>query len=149
MHYNAHVMNLSEIFNRWRDKGIRITPVREVLVNIFMSANKPLSVSDIVLMINKLGLNPNKTTIYREIVFLTEQEVITEVNLSSRKCFYEIKKYHHHHLVCKDCDVVYEVKSDEVESAIRKIQEILKNKNSFNNIEHSLEFYGVCSDCIS
>ena len=142
-------MKTQSIFKHWSKNGFRVTPARKAIADIFFHASKPLPVSEITIALNAKGFTPNKTTIYREIVFMLEQGFVNEVNIAGRKKFYEIKKHHHHHLICRECKVTREVRFDEMELLMDKVQSDLRSNTSFYDIRHSLEFYGVCPNCIS
>ena len=140
-------MNTESLFKQWAEKGFRITPVRRAIVGFFMETSEHLSVPAIAVMLKKKGMNPNKTTLYRELRFLESQGFINEVRLPGKKMFYEMQKNHHHHLKCRVCDSVFEIDTEDIESIIKKAQDILLKKTSYRDIGHSLEFYGVCPKC--
>lgn len=88
----------------------------------------------------------NKTTIYRELFFLLENNFIKEVEFGDGKKRYEItlNKPHHHHVVCLNCkeivNIPLEKELDEEENKIEKI-------TNFKLTSHMLEFFGLCPNC--
>jgi Fur family ferric uptake transcriptional regulator len=142
-------MKTESLFKRWSEEGFRITPVRRAMVDFFISKNKPLSISEITVMLKKKGISPNKTTLYRELCFLADKGFINELHLPGKKRFYDIQKFHHHHLICSKCASVREIESREMENVIKAVQARLKKDSDFDNIVHSLEFFGLCPKCKS
>jgi len=138
MNYHLTISNL-------RDNGYKITDVRRAIVDVFSTTNKPLSAGKLyeLLRVNKHSLN--KTTIYREIQFLLDNNYLTEVFLTPKEKSYESADLiHHHHLVCNNCGKV-----DTVTNCLVKELEkhILKTKG-FRIEKHNLEFYGICAACL-
>ncbi len=125
-------MNLGE--------NIRKTPVREAIIEILLGTNTPLSIAQIQNSLSKKKLNPNKTTVYREINFLKDLGRVAEVDFGEGKKMYEVATSHHHHIICINCKKVVDVDFDLDE------EKILKQKG-FKPIGHSLEFFGLCKDC--
>jgi Fur family ferric uptake transcriptional regulator len=50
---------------------------------------------------------------------------------------------HHHHLVCRSCGKTVEVEGPAVESWTDKISA----ESGFSDVHHTLEIFGLCSDC--
>ncbi len=89
-------------------------------------------------------LKVNKTTVYRQIDKLLQENKIIEVELGDGKKRYELKDLkHHHHLVCKKCGNIDDIEIDE-----KMILGSLSKKTSFKIESHSLEFFGTCVNCI-
>lgn len=129
-----------------RNKGFRITKIREAVVSILSSITKPITASEISSGIYKKDLSANKTTIYRELEFLRKQNMIDEVEFGDGKKRYEINNGHHHHIVCVDCGAVSDINFD-VDLAQHE-REISK-QTDFKILEHTIEFFGLCKKCQS
>ncbi len=137
--------DITHYVNKLRANNHRITRVRETILDLLLRAQKPLSPSDIMLLLVKIKVPADKTTIYRELAFFKGQGMIRELQLGGNKKYYEIMpENHHHHIICIKCDqiedIVLEKDLDEEE------RNIAKNKK-FKIINHSLEFYGTCRGC--
>ncbi len=138
------IMQVEYFFKKIREAGGRMTLVRKAMVGIFVKEARPLSLRTITAMLSKKKINIDRTTIYRELVFLTENKVISTINLGDSQKYYEIFFHHHHHLVCTACNFVGEVVLD---PCLKKYEnKFLKEKN-FQVVSHSLEFYGLCEKC--
>lgn len=126
-----------------KHQGHKITEVRMELVKILLSSDTPLSINDLIDKLKAKELKPNKTTVYREVEFLKELEVIQEVDFGEGKKRYEISNTHHHHVVCINCKTIKDISLEDVDSLNRKIAQ----KTGFKSVGHSLEFFGLCSKC--
>lgn len=137
-------MNFDLTISSLRDKGHRITKVREEVIRMFSQASKPLSASEVEGKLSESGLFVNKTTIYRELQFLLSNSYLVEVYLHPKQASYESSELkHHHHLVCNDCGDV-----DNVTNCLAKdLEEEVYKKKGFKINRHTLEFYGTCAAC--
>lgn len=133
------------LLDRLAISGFRRTKIRSALLRIFTENQAPLSVPEIMTGRPELG-GVNKTTIYREVDFFAKQNILVTVILGDGKTRYELAgRAHHHHLVCEECGQVADVApADNLAREIRRI----KKDHSFIVRRHSLEFFGLCSDCL-
>lgn len=137
-------MEIELFFKKIRDAGGRLTAVRRAMVEIFVKKQKPLSLRALTVALKQKRIEIDRTTIYRELIFLTENEIISPVNLGDGQKYYEICLHHHHHLVCTSCRTVEEVSLGECLEKFEK--KFLKDKK-FQVTSHALEFYGLCKKC--
>ena len=61
----------------------RKTTVSTMLLEILKSSSDPVSVSDILNQLEKGQLNPNKTTIYRQLEKLKEKQIVLEIPIKN------------------------------------------------------------------
>lgn len=126
-------------------QAFKITKVRQAMMEILKETSSPLSISEILEKLSKSGLKPNKTTVYREIEFLTDQGLITGVDFGEGKKRYEgTEGEHHHHIICVNCKEVKDV-SEEIH--LDEFHALVAKKAGYKPVGHSLEFFGVCKDC--
>jgi Fe2+ or Zn2+ uptake regulation protein len=136
--------DLNLILGSLKTKGYKLTPVRKLIIEILINATSPLSISDLALKLRSKDLSPNKTTFYREVAFLKDLQILQEIDFGDGMKRYEISKEHHHHIVCIKCNIVKDVPMEKDLNS--KEQKILKDLG-FKPIGHSLEFFGLCSNC--
>ena len=136
---------MDTILQRMRDDGFRLTRIRTAMVKILFDENRPLTSSDIQAQLSSLRVKADRTTVYRELLFLLGRNIVKTVHFGDHKTHYEICVEHHHHLVCTKCNKVIEVVLGEHLGEQEK--EIYERKN-FKVISHSLEFYGLCGSCM-
>lgn len=138
-------MKIAFAINRLKEKGHRVTNARKAMVKLFSSSTKPLSASDVMGALYRIGLVVNKTTVYREIGFLLKEGFIQEIHIDSSKVFYEsTSMIHHHHFICNNCGTLEDIFLDnELEITEKKLEQ----EKKFRIERHSLEFFGVCNNC--
>ncbi len=133
-----------QILDQLRNGGHRITKARSAIIDFLLQTGQPLTASTICSSLNSRGLVFNRATVYRELVFLLEKSIVRQVRFAGKATHYEINSGHHHHLVCIKCNSVKDiVLGKHLEHHERQIYE----KEQFKVVSHSLEFYGLCSNC--
>ncbi len=126
-------------------QGFRLSHMRQFLIELFCHNSLPHSITEINLSLEKAGISANKTTVYRELDFLTSQNIIRELDFGEGKKRYElISDDHHHHLICTKCDAVEKVSLND---ELKKQEDKIFRQKKFKVTDHMLEFFGVCADC--
>lgn len=128
-----------------KEKGFRITKARKAILEILISAERPLSAQEIGMLLERRTLSANKTTIYRELDFLVAQRSISQVDLLDGVKRYEpLHLGHHHHLVCTRCRGIQCVK---ICGDLKALERTIGAAHGFTVESHTLEFFGICSGC--
>ena len=124
---------------------VRNTRQRQVIMSILKEADRPLSINEIYnLIIDKLP-RIAKSTIYRNIDLLLEQNLIEKYYFNDNEVFYrfkEDKNNHTHFLICDDCKEVYNLKH----CPMREIEDSIKAEG-FIVKDHQIQITGICKRC--
>lgn len=128
--------------------GLRVTPLKEAILSILFETEQPISVREITAKLKKRKLNPNKSSLYRELKTLRSVQILSELRIGKRASSYELKHLdeHHHHFVCKRCKKIVDFKNKNLENAMDRIVKSLK-KQGLQAKEHELNFFGRCASC--
>lgn len=126
-------------------KNFRSTPARTAIFEVFHQNPSPISAKALLNTLARKGIRVNKTTIYRELAFLSEKGFIDEVILGNNQKYFESTKLnHHHHLVCTDCGTIEDVF---LANDLTQEQKRIESEKKFKIQRHSLEFFGLCVHC--
>jgi Fur family transcriptional regulator, ferric uptake regulator len=140
------MQSIHAITDNLKKEGFKITKIRLGIIDIFLKRDFPIAASDLIESFDLLKIPVNKTTIYRELDFLQERQIIKEVEFGEGKKRYELEDLnHHHHLVCLKCKRVQDI---EVKINLQKEEKRIEKRKRFKIRNHNLEFFGYCSDCI-
>jgi len=129
-----------------KQKGLKYTEQREIVLNILINATDHLSAEDVYNDIKKVYTESNIgiATVYRALSFLEEVNLITSIAFGTEGKKYESNaKAHHDHLICTSCGKIIEFLDNEIE----KRQDKIAKKNNFKILSHSMQLYGTCEDC--
>lgn len=123
--------------------GLKVTPARLSVLDVFKHAKKPLNVKE--LSKNFSCQNTDQVTLYRCVESLQNLGLLKKVYIDSSQTYYELSAQdHHHHLVCKTCGKIADIEGCDI-----KINQkhLLKGSGFAEVDDHSLEFFGTCNDC--
>lgn len=129
-----------------KQKGLKYTEQREIVLNILLTADEHLTAEDVYNKIkdNYPDSNIGIATVYRALSFLEEVDLITSIAFGTDGKKYESNaKSHHDHLICTSCGKIIEFVDDEIE----KRQDRIAKKNNFKITNHSMQLYGECQEC--
>lgn len=128
------------------ENGLNRTKGKIKILQEISRSTRPISVSEIH---TKMKGSCDVSTIFRTITQLKEKNLIQEVNLDEGFFRYEYIQHHdhhhahhHHHVRCRKCGDIQNIEKCDLgvfEKAIAKL--------GFKDMEHRLEFSGICSKC--
>ena len=79
-------MNISvSIYDKLKSYGFKLTRGRKLIINFFIDRNQPVSAMEIMDFLHKRKINLHKTTIYRQLEFLLELNMIRKLQFADRK----------------------------------------------------------------
>jgi Fur family ferric uptake transcriptional regulator len=117
----------------FKDKNIKFTTAREMILDILSQAKSPLSYEQIR---SKMSTDMDKATFYRNISLFEEANIVQKFESDERKWYFEFFKKTHAHFICESCHSVtcidFEINPDIKEYSVKNI--ILK---------------GICNICKS
>jgi Fur family ferric uptake transcriptional regulator len=143
--FNENRIEHKEILKKLRTEGFRLTRARQSIIDILSTGNVPLSLTDVKKNLVKKGVKADRTTIYREVLFLKAKKMLCEIPIGGGKRGYKVcQDNHHHHLICVRCNKVEPVVFRK--TLLSQENEISQQKD-FKVLDHLLEFYGLCGDC--
>lgn len=119
----------------------RGSKIRRAIMAIFIENKKPLSVPDFMLLLKDKHFSTiNKTTVYRQLKFLLDKQVITGIEIAGSKHYQLSHQHPQGILFCTRCQNVIPLKEEFKMPTI---------KNNFNfKINHfSMLFFGLCQKC--
>ena len=131
--------------NYLKDKSLKSTTQREIVLEYFIKTEKHLTVEELHDIIRKKHKNIGQSTVFRNLKLFCEAGLAREVDFGDKKIRYEIKygHEHHDHLICTKCGKFIEV----VDQQIEDLQDKLCGRYNFMPKRHRMEIYGICSDC--
>ncbi len=136
-----HLTNATQLrYYDFMKDTILVRKTRALLEN----ANKPLTAQEIIVELQKAHLSPHKTTIYRLLERLQQEQKVQSVQLDEKSTRYEKKASHHHHIVCERCNRVEDLIIKNEKQILNKL---LDQRQDFIPLHHQLEVFGICGAC--
>lgn len=135
---------MNAIHNTIRISGGRLTKTKKAIIDVLSENHCLLSKQELTGKLKAKQIKPNRSTIYRELQFLTKNNIVIKNTIAGTD-YYEIQQGHHHHLICMGCSSISKV---EISSHLDKQEKQITKQQKFVVINHLLEFYGYCHKCI-
>ena len=127
-----------------RDQGYRITPQREMIVQIIAHCGKHMTAEEVMENVREQTSSINIATVYRTLDMLVENGLASRFDLGNGKTAYATGEHGPHiHLVCKQCGSVTEVSEEQISPFLNKIEEL----HDFDCHPYHFSVHGVCKDC--
>jgi Fur family ferric uptake transcriptional regulator len=140
------VFEAKDIFSgHIKEKGLRNTRQREIILDAFLSSKKHITVEDLFNIVKKKHPEIGYATVHRNLKLMCESGLAEEIKIGTSKAKYELKygHEHHDHLICLNCGTFIEVNDEKIE----KLQVKLAEQKDFQPVRHKLEIFGFCNKC--
>jgi Fur family ferric uptake transcriptional regulator len=127
-----------------KQSGLKVTPSRLALLEVFTKEHGPFSPEDIFKKIKKNTCD--LVTVYRCLTVFEDKKLIHRCLWGDGISRYEFrgnKSTHHHHILCRGCKHVFPIEDCLLEDIEKKLE-----KKGFFQITHFLEFVGTCKNCL-
>jgi Fur family ferric uptake transcriptional regulator len=130
------------------ERGWRMTPQREQILQVFQNLNKGhhLSAEDLYQLLQSENQHISLSTIYRTLKLMARMGILRELELAEGHKHYELNQpypYHHHHLICVRCNKTIEFKSD----SILKVGSKTAKKEGYHLLDCQLTIHAICPTC--
>lgn len=124
----------------------RNTKQKQLILDILTNSSRPMSINDIYQKIVIELPTIAKSTIYRNIDSLLNQNLIVKYYLNDNELFYQIKDNNHdhkHYVICDSCKKMFDLPL----CPIHEIEDAMK-KEGFSISDHYIQISGTCKDCL-
>ena len=126
------------------ENNLRATPARLALMKLFESSVEPLDVQTMIEFLENIDIKADPATVFRIINMFTEKGITKQISFNEGKFRYELaNKADHHHLVCTKCGDIQDISDCNISTLEKEIEK----KKMFKVSNHTLEFFGICSNC--
>lgn len=107
-------------------------------LQLLLSQHKHLGVSEMLEHLSQKGHDFNKTSVYRALEKMLDEELVCRLQLAGDEATYELRKHHHAHVVCTNCSQT---------STTACTYQHPEKVGSFVISHHHTTLFGLCKDC--
>ncbi|OGN99196.1 MAG: transcriptional repressor [Chloroflexi bacterium RBG_13_51_52] len=126
-----------------KEKGLKLTPQRMLIVDIIHEARGHLTAEEIIRHVQAKMPGVNKSTIYRTLDLLENYGCVYKSETGEGFIYHHSEEGHHHHLVCSKCGRT--IKCDE--DLFTPLKDLLEEKYNFNADFKHIVMSGLCEKC--
>ena len=141
-------MALDSIRGSLKDKGVRLTRQRQILLELIDKTGEHLDAESLFQLAKERDPKINRVTVYRTLKMLKAGGLVDELDLmhlNGEKHYYELRTGRDHiHLACFQCGKIEEFGSPLFE---RLKQEIARERGFHVNVVR-MEVGGRCNNCV-
>lgn len=122
-----------------KERGLRITPQRMLILKTIASMKGHPTVDDIHLQLPSISI----ATIYNNVKMFVKLNILNELPYGNGLSKYEFKLDEHYHVICHICGVIEDFKYP----LLKEVEHVANQLTKFRVHSHQLEFYGICTAC--
>ena len=143
LRYYECTMNTHDCKTELRNTSLKVTTARLAVLKILEKSDKPLSALSLTSSLRQKGGKADPATIFRMMNTFVRQGLVKQISFQDKKARYEIAtRKDHHHFVCEKCGIVEDISDCSIDVVTHKIE-----KKGLLIKSHSLEFFGLCTQC--
>ena len=135
---------LDTLINKLRQKGLKITPQRLLILKLLEGNRAHPTAEDIHNQVIKKHPTISLATVYKTLEVLTKMGEIRQLNLGQDKSRFDPDTRPAIHLICKCCNQVMDIHKD----FDRRLKIPAGFKDEFVVTEKHIELYGICKKCL-
>jgi Fur family ferric uptake transcriptional regulator len=126
-----------------KEKGLKLTPQRRLIVDIIHDATEHLTAEDIISRVQEKMPGVNKSTIYRTLDILEEGGCVYKSETQDQTIYHHAEEGHHHHLICQKCGKIVSCN----ENIFSTVEKTLSEKYGFQVSFKHIVIRGLCGEC--
>jgi Fur family zinc uptake transcriptional regulator len=128
-----------------KDKGARLTPLRERVYEILINQDSAIGAYDLLDELRKTENNAKPPTVYRALDFFLDLGLVHKVESTNAfmACHHFDSSHPVQFLICDTCGDVQEIQS----AGVKETLEAQAEQNAFVILRQTIEAHGVCQKC--
>ncbi len=119
------------------------TRSQEKILSLLKSIEKGISAQDIYVELRNRNQTMGLATVYRSLEALKLEGMVQVRNLANGEALYNLVQQDKHHLTCLQCGLSIPIH----QCPVHPLEDQLESKHQFKVFYHTLEFFGLCSQC--
>jgi Fur family transcriptional regulator, ferric uptake regulator len=135
----------SGVRERLRERGLRWTPQRRLLIEVMAETDGHVTATELVERCRTADPETTPSTVYRTLDLLEELGLVRHCHgVDGREEFHVLPETEHGHLFCESCGRAWDIEGDEAAALVRS----LRRERGFRVDLSHLSVVGRCADCV-
>lgn len=138
---------ISQRAKRLRDAGYKLTNARLRVIDVLEGNHSHMTSTEVVDAVTTVDETIGRASVFRTLDLLTQLAIVrpTYIDSSMTPRYVLLPEGHHHHIVCTNCNRVIEFN----DCGLNELAKRLEAEYDVKLTGHLLEFFGLCSACLS
>ncbi len=119
------------------------TRSQERILSLLKSIKQGISAQDIYVELRNRNQSIGLATVYRSLEALKLEGLVQVRTLGNGEALYSLAIQDKHHLTCLRCGASITIN----QCPVHELEKQLQTSHKFNIFYHTLEFFGLCSQC--
>ncbi len=141
-----HVQEKQQFKKLFRQEQIDNFENRFKVLEVFLQTEKHVSVPELVERLEKTGWQMDAEFVQDTLKLMCRFGFAHKSRFDNGIVLYEHRHLgqHHDHMICTKCRKILEFEEDQIE----QLQIKIAAAHGFHMLQHKLEIYGICDDCL-
>jgi Fur family ferric uptake transcriptional regulator len=135
----------SKFVDYLQGQKLRLTHQRRAIIDTVFSTAEHFTAGQLLQWSRRRDKSVSRATVYRTLPLLTASGLVREMDFGRDYKFYDpnyADHPDHSHIVCQDCDGIFEFDSDQ----IKQVESEMCRKLGFTVLAHRLQITGACDE---
>jgi len=137
------IIEVRTVFSDYlKKKGLRQTPERFLIFDEVYASEDHFDADELFVRLKRKNVAVSRATVYNTLDLLIECNLVERHQFGNKQAKYEpsFSYWQHDHLICMDCDEVFEF----CDPRIQGIRDMVAEIFNFEIEQHSLQMHGHC-----
>ncbi|MCJ7615983.1 MAG: transcriptional repressor [Desulfobacterales bacterium] len=116
------------------------------VLEVFLQTEHHLTVREIIQLLDKNGYELDRDFVRETLKLICRFGFARKIRFNNEPVRYEHRHLcqHHDHMICTKCKKIIEFQNEKIEN----LQVEVSHTYGFHMLQHKLEIYGICSECL-
>lgn len=119
------------------------TRSQDRILNLLKNIKQGISAQDLYIELRNHSQSMGLATVYRSLEALKLEGKVQVRTLANGEALYSLTQQDRHHLTCLQCGLSIPIH----QCPVHELENELKSSHKFKVFYHTLEFFGLCSQC--
>ena len=144
--HHIHVQEKEQLKKLFDQEGVDHLEERIKILEVFLQTEKHLSAAELVDLVRKGGMELDPEFVIDTLKLMCRLGFAHQHSFDNGVYRYEHRHLgqHHDHMVCTKCKNILEFQNDQIEN----LQLSVAASHGFHMLQHKMEIYGICADCL-
>lgn len=143
---HIHLQEREQFKKLFKEEHIDNFEDRFKVLEVFLQTEKHVTVDELIQLLEQNGWKLNPQFVRETLKLLCRFGFAHKSRFDNGQVRYEHRHLgqHHDHMICTKCRKIIEFEEDQLE----KLQIQISASHGFHMLQHKMDIYGICSDCL-